>query len=771
MNAGALSTPDSGTAEPDGGSLAIGARRTALIALTILRLSAVLVVLALGSTVDDPRLGVYLPLAAAGALAVAATSRLLWREERTGSRTANVALWLDGAFLLVACALSGGGDSPVLLVFMVMPLVAALVLRPWPIVIAGFGIAAGRIALGGEPDAIAAFLVEGVWATVIGVVAARGRAAFWRRLDGLDAVWSALVPASAQSLVRQRVADELRIVALEPLTVIRAAAAAAVPGPDGPPRALFTTLAERVRSITDATRAVVYELHGMSGLTGPVDARLRQLAMRRAPGCTIDVDVDDTVPEGLAEPLGAVVRDALALVVGTATRVVTVRARSVGRSVRVEVAAGPASPLDRRTVQLRWAALTARPGVSDATLGSDRDGRRIDLRLRGLALTDERARTVLGRDFRDMGPFIAAVHAGFVVVGLAVPLLVGGAEPAYWFVAVPTAALMLLYSWVLRRPRRGWIYVAMLLSNLVLLPASFAFAGTEAQLALLPAAIAFPVTAAVVFRPVVVGLACAAGALALALLGETTQPAMSIAAAWAVLAGVVEASVRARLQGRLFEVSGRRLRLLTGLLVAEDAERRRLALQLHDDVLQLLLVARQDLEEAGQGDAAAVAPALEALDLALASLGRTASELDVGEGAPAVAGGLADALALVAVRRDGPPVSITVDPVVEGIRDGLLAQLTRELYVNAAKHAEAGLVHISVRPQDGGIALDVRDDGVGFDPAQARAALDRGHIGLATVRERVAATGGRTDLRRAADGGTHVAVWLPPVADAVNSPA
>jgi signal transduction histidine kinase len=62
---------------------------------------------------------------------------------------------------------------------------------------------------------------------------------------------------------------------------------------------------------------------------------------------------------------------------------------------------------------------------------------------------------------------------------------------------------------------------------------------------------------------------------------------------------------------------------------------------------------------------------------------------------------------------------------------------------------------------NGTVTLDVRDDGVGFDPAVASEKASRGHFGLIGIRERVAAAGGAMDVDSGPGRGTRLRVTLP----------
>ena len=65
----------------------------------------------------------------------------------------------------------------------------------------------------------------------------------------------------------------------------------------------------------------------------------------------------------------------------------------------------------------------------------------------------------------------------------------------------------------------------------------------------------------------------------------------------------------------------------------------------------------------------------------------------------------------------------------------------------------------ALRQMDGGLLLAVRDDGVGFDPAEQEARAE--HLGLASMRERVRLVNGTLDIESAPGQGTTIVAWVP----------
>ena len=81
--------------------------------------------------------------------------------------------------------------------------------------------------------------------------------------------------------------------------------------------------------------------------------------------------------------------------------------------------------------------------------------------------------------------------------------------------------------------------------------------------------------------------------------------------------------------------------------------------------------------------------------------------------------------------------------------------------MNAQRHAEARGVDIEVDERGGEIHARICDNGKGFAPDTAEAAYQEGHLGLATIRERVKLTGGFFRIGPGDDGGTELVVSVP----------
>jgi two-component system, NarL family, sensor histidine kinase YdfH len=96
-----------------------------------------------------------------------------------------------------------------------------------------------------------------------------------------------------------------------------------------------------------------------------------------------------------------------------------------------------------------------------------------------------------------------------------------------------------------------------------------------------------------------------------------------------------------------------------------------------------------------------------------------------------------------------PMSSACGEAILRSVAEGLL---------NVARHARPNQVWLDVTEHDGQLAVEVRDDGYGFDPA---AVAGQGHYGLLGLGERARSLGGRLVLRTAPGEGTTLRLLLP----------
>jgi signal transduction histidine kinase len=255
-----------------------------------------------------------------------------------------------------------------------------------------------------------------------------------------------------------------------------------------------------------------------------------------------------------------------------------------------------------------------------------------------------------------------------------------------------------------------------------------------------------------------IGMTLAAGAAQLVV--AQSLPLLA-AVAPVLLADFLVRSVaadRARIE-EVMRLDQERAELIEGALTAEIAEREWIAGHVHDEALQTLAVARQDLEDALGDDREALVSAQRHLDTAIDELRRTLVHVHP---ASVHEHGLAaslDAYAAQALRRGGATWAIGVEHGADERQQALLYSVAREFLSNAGKHAHgASHVSLQVTRERDTVRLTVEDDGTGFAPGESAVA---GHFGLLTARRRVAAAGGRMTVGSAAGGGARIEIELP----------
>ena len=87
-----------------------------------------------------------------------------------------------------------------------------------------------------------------------------------------------------------------------------------------------------------------------------------------------------------------------------------------------------------------------------------------------------------------------------------------------------------------------------------------------------------------------------------------------------------------------------------------------------------------------------------------------------------------------------------------------LFRIVQEALGNAAKHARATRVTVSLTRTDDAVALAVSDDGTGFDPGQLGTS---GGLGMIMMRERASQLNGKFEFESAPGGGTTIRVVIP----------
>lgn len=222
-------------------------------------------------------------------------------------------------------------------------------------------------------------------------------------------------------------------------------------------------------------------------------------------------------------------------------------------------------------------------------------------------------------------------------------------------------------------------------------------------------------------------------------------------------------------RGALQQLADERQELLRHLVDAQEAERSRIAADVHDDQVQVMaavdlqlgLVQRQ--LESAQVDSAATLALVEQMRATVAEANDRLRYLLFDLDSPAqredVETALGEAAAYVlsdSVRWD---VRCEAGLELDETARVLVYRIAKEAMVNVRKHAAATRVRIDVRRVEGGVEVVVADDGVGLPPGD----LDPrpGHRGVPDMRDRAAIAGGAVTLGDGPDGGTVVRLWIP----------
>lgn len=206
--------------------------------------------------------------------------------------------------------------------------------------------------------------------------------------------------------------------------------------------------------------------------------------------------------------------------------------------------------------------------------------------------------------------------------------------------------------------------------------------------------------------------------------------------------------------------------LLTRLVEAQDAERARIAADVHDDSVQAL--AAVDLRlglmrrrlSASNPD---LLPLLEVLQTSVSAATDRLRALLFDLEPPDLSDGLAPAVGRAAEEIFGDSgirwtVLPGIEPAVPQYTRAIACRIAKEALNNVRKHARAQEVQIALIPADGGLEVTVSDDGVGIGH-QATSAP--GHRGLLTMQDRATVAGGRLSVRNRPGSGTVVTLWLP----------
>jgi signal transduction histidine kinase len=206
--------------------------------------------------------------------------------------------------------------------------------------------------------------------------------------------------------------------------------------------------------------------------------------------------------------------------------------------------------------------------------------------------------------------------------------------------------------------------------------------------------------------------------------------------------------------------------LATHLQQVREEERGHLARELHDELGALLTAAKLDVARLKSRLGAQPSPEItqrlqhltEALNSGIALKRRIIEDLRPSSLANLGLTASLEILAREFSERSGIEVATTLEQSeLDESRQLTVYRLIQESLTNVGKYAEAKQVDISVRNYGNHVEVDIKDDGKGFNVSEIRTSTH----GLAGMRHRVEAAGGRLTVISAPNSGTRISAVLP----------
>lgn len=206
------------------------------------------------------------------------------------------------------------------------------------------------------------------------------------------------------------------------------------------------------------------------------------------------------------------------------------------------------------------------------------------------------------------------------------------------------------------------------------------------------------------------------------------------------------------------------------VLERQEAERKHIARELHDEIGQVLTVIKLNLQS--------VVRSIENVPIAT----RLSDSIDLlGELSGQVRGlsrllrppqldalGLSSALAAYVENRaaaTGLAIHLNCDPSLARLHPDLETncfRIVQECLTNVFRHAQANHVAIELRRYDKTVLVGIKDDGIGFDAVEVRARTMLGEcLGLFGIEERARLLGGEVTIFSRLNEGTNIQVSFP----------
>lgn len=233
----------------------------------------------------------------------------------------------------------------------------------------------------------------------------------------------------------------------------------------------------------------------------------------------------------------------------------------------------------------------------------------------------------------------------------------------------------------------------------------------------------------------------------------------------------IDITDRKKTEAQMAEYRKQLLKLASENAMAEERERRRIAVALHDGVGQTLVLCKMQMEESRAAvvdeslATARLTSAIQAIETAITETRSLTFQLSPPVlhelGLVAAVEWLAENLSREHGFRIPVKTSGNAEPKSMTVRI-MLFQGVRELVMNAIKHSQSSAVSIRLSAHGDSIVCSVRDDGKGFPSRALRAGAPRHDgMGLFNIRERLQLIGGNLKISSRPGRGTTAEITAP----------
>jgi two-component system, NarL family, sensor kinase len=233
---------------------------------------------------------------------------------------------------------------------------------------------------------------------------------------------------------------------------------------------------------------------------------------------------------------------------------------------------------------------------------------------------------------------------------------------------------------------------------------------------------------------------------------------------------VIQVPLAWRLASRLRRSQQAEEALLQAAVDASDAERRRIASEVHDHTVQDLTALAFEIDAAQMRGAPRNAEDAELLERTAQGVRQSVEDLRsllvaIIPARGGFRGGLLPALQVLAqeLTRSGIRVTVRADDArdLPGPTAALLYRCAQEALRNVATHSRATSVEVAVTQDQGVATMQIEDDGQGFDERRLAERAAAGHVGLRALGELLVDAGGSLTLSSAPGEGTRLVATVP----------